>query len=265
MKVPFSWLKEYVEIDCPAQELQTKLFSCGFEVEELIDLRAGIDRVVVGVVTEAVPQEGTHLTVCKLDCGEYGHEVQISTGADNIFVGAHVPAALDRSTLPGGIKIKKKKLMGIESDGMLCSGEELGLNDDLYEGAEVYGILILPEETVPGTDICPVVGLDDYIFDISVTANRADCQSVLGIAREVAAALGKPLKLPQTDFTQTDFVYDGFGISVQAPELCPRYLGHDAGCRPRLRSAGGTEAKSARQSRAAGDAWRYFPGAQQLF
>ena len=122
MKVPFSWLKDYVDIDVSPQELEQKLFSCGFEVEELIDLGAEIDRVVVGVVTEAVKQEGTHLTVCKLDCGEYGKEIQISTGADNIFVGAHVPAALDQSTLPGGIKIRKKKLMGVESDGMLCSG-----------------------------------------------------------------------------------------------------------------------------------------------
>ena len=102
------------------------------------------------------------------------------------------PAALDGSTLPGGVKIKAKPLMGIESNGMLCSGEELGLNEDLYPGAEVYGLLDLPKDTVPGTPIQQVVGLDDYIFDISITANRADCQSVLGIAREVAAVLNKP-------------------------------------------------------------------------
>lgn len=181
MKVPYSWLKEYVDIDISPEELQEKLFSCGFEVEELINLRAGIDRVVVGEITEAVKQEGTHLTICKLDCGEYGKNIQISTGADNIYVGAHVPAALDSATLPGGITIKSKKMRGVESNGMLCSGEELGLNEDLYEGAEVYGILILPQNTVPGTDICEVVGLNDYIFDISVTANRADCQSVLAL------------------------------------------------------------------------------------
>ena len=90
-------------------------------------------------------------------------------------------------------------MRGIESNGMLCSGEELGLNDDLYPGAEVYGLLDLPKDTVAGTDIAKVVGLDDYIFDISVTANRADCQSVLGIAREVAAVLDKPLKMPALD------------------------------------------------------------------
>ncbi len=226
MKVPFSWLKEYVDIDVSAQELEERLFSCGFEVEELIDLGAEIDRVVVGVVTEAVLQEGTHLHVCKVDCGEYGHDIQISTGAPNVYVGMHTPAALDGATLPGGIHIKAKPLMGIESNGMLCSGEELGLNDDLFPGSEVYGLLDLPKDTVPGTDIRSVVGLDEVIFDISITANRADCQSVLGIAREVAAVLGKPLKMPATDYTVSDYTDPRLSIAVEAPDLCPRYLGH---------------------------------------
>ena len=226
MKVPFSWLKQYVDIDVSAQELETKLFDCGFEVEELIDLGAEISKVVVGVVTECVPQEGTHLHICKVDCGDYGHDIQISTGAPNVYAGMHTPAALDGSTLPGGIKIKAKPLMGIESNGMLCSGEELGLNEDLYPGAEVYGLLDLPKDTVPGTPIQQVVGLDDYIFDISITANRADCQSVLGIAREVAAVLNKPLKMPATDYTVSDYKDPRLNITVEAPDLCPRYLGH---------------------------------------
>ena len=177
MKVPFSWLKELVDIDVTAQELEEKLFSCGFEVEELIPLNAGISKVVVGKIVEMEPQEGTHLTKCVVDCGEYGHDIRISTGAANMKLGDCVPAALDGSTLPGGIKIKARKMQGVESNGMLCSGEELGLNDDLFPGSEVYGLLILPEDSVPGTDIAPVVGLDDYIFDISITANRPDCQS----------------------------------------------------------------------------------------
>ena len=226
MKVPFSWLKEYVDIDISAQELETKLFSCGFEVEELIPLSAGIHKVVVGVVTAMELQEGTHLHKCVVDCGEYGHEVRISTGASNVFVGAHVPTALDGSTLPGGITIKAKPLMGIESNGMLCSGEELGLNDDLYPGSEVYGLLDLPKDTVPGTPIQEVVGLNDYIFDISITANRADCQSVLGIAREVAAVLKKPLKMPATDYTVSDYTEPRLSIRVEAEDLCPRYIGH---------------------------------------
>ncbi len=226
MKVPFSWLKQYVEIDVTAQELEAKLFGCGFEVEELIDLSAGIDKVVVGVVTECVPQEGTHLHICKVDCGDYGHEIQISTGAPNVYAGMHTPAALDGATLPGGVRIKAKPLMGVESNGMLCSGEELGLNEDLYPGSEVYGLLDLPKDTVPGTPIQQVVGLDDYIFDISITANRADCQSVLGIAREVAAVLGKPLQMPAADYTESDATDPRLSIAVEAPDLCPRYIGH---------------------------------------
>ena len=226
MKVPFSWLKEYVDIDVSAQELEAKLFSCGFEVEELIPLSAGIHKVVVGVVTAMEPQEGTHLSKCVVDCGEYGHEVRISTGASNVFVGAHVPTALDGSTLPGGITIKKRMMQGVESNGMLCSGEELGLNDDLYPGSEVYGLLILPEDTAPGADIVPIVGLDDYIFDISITANRPDCQSVLGIAREVAAVLGKPLKMPAMDYTAVCEPDAPISVQVEAPDLCPRYMAH---------------------------------------
>ncbi len=226
MKVPFSWLKEYVDIDITAQELEERLFSCGFEVEELIHMADGMDKVVVGVVTEAVPQEGTHLHICKVDCGEYGHDIQISTGASNVYVGMHTPAALDGSTLPGGIKIKGRKLQGVMSNGMLCSGTELGLNDDLYPGSEVNGLLDLPKDTIPGTPVQDVVGLNDYIFDISITANRPDCQSILGMAREVAALLNKPLKMPAIDYTCTAEPDDSISVCVEAQDLCPRYLAH---------------------------------------
>ena len=221
MKVPYSWLKEYVDIDITAEELAEKLFGCGFEVEELIDLGKEVSRVVVGEVLACEPVAGTHLQICQVNCGSYGNPIQIVTGAPNVYAGMHTPAALDNSTLPGG-----KPLKGIPSDGMLCSGEELGLNDDLYPGAEVYGLMDLPKDTVPGTDIREVVGMNDYIFDIFVTPNRPDCQSILGIAREVAAMLGKELKMPATDFTASDYVFPGLDISVEAPDLCPRYLGH---------------------------------------
>ncbi len=227
MKVPYSWLKEYVDIDVSPEELQEKLFSCGFEVEEMIDLSAGISKVVVGEITSMEKQEGTdHLHVCTVNCGEHGNDLVISTGAPNIFVGARVPVALDGATLPGGIMIKKRKMRGVESNGMMCSGEELGLNDDLYPGADVYGLLILPEDTPLGADICKVTGLDDCIFDISITSNRPDCQSILGMAREVAAALDKPLKMPATDWTVTGEADDSIHVEVLAPDLCPRYLAH---------------------------------------
>lgn len=227
MKVPYSWLKQYVDLDCTPQELEEKLFGCGFEVEELIDLGGEISKVVVGVVTKCEPLEGTHLFVCQVDCGEeYGHGLQILTGAPNVYEGMHTPAALDGSTLPGGVKIKARPMRGLPSNGMLCSGEELGLNEDLYPGSEVYGLLDLPKDTVPGTPIQEVVGLNDYIFDISLTANRADCNSVLGIAREVAAVLGKPLKMPALDYTCSDYKHPDLDIQVEAYDLCPRYLGH---------------------------------------
>ena len=130
MKVPFSWLKEFVDIDITPQELEEKLFSAGFEVEELIDLSAEIDRVVVGKITHIEKQEGTdHLNMCRVDCGpEYGEDLAITTGAPNIFEGAIVPVALDGATLPGGFKIKARKMHGVMSNGMMCSGEELGIN-----------------------------------------------------------------------------------------------------------------------------------------
>ena len=190
MKAPLSWLKDYVDIDVSAQELKDKLFSCGFEVEELVYVGQEIDRCVVGKITSIEKHpDADKLKICKLDCGNWGSDIQIVTGADNVRAGDVVPVALENSSLHGGIKIKKGKLRGVESYGMLCSGEELGITDDWYEGAEVNGILQLDKTTPLGTDIKEVVGLDDYIFDIAVTSNRPDCQSIYGIAREVAAVL----------------------------------------------------------------------------
>ena len=240
MKVPFSWLKDYVEIDVTAQELAEKLFSCGFEVEELIYLGEKVSRVVVGEVKALTPHpDSDHMQICVVDCGEaYGRDLQIVTGAPNVYVGMKTPCALDGSTVvesdprqleknPDGIKkIKKGKLRGVESCGMLCSGEELGINDDYYDGAEVNGLLDLDKDTVVGTDIKEVVGLDDWIFDISITANRPDCQSVLGIAREVAAVLKKPLKHPDVSYTAKKSSAAPVGVEVLAPDLCPRYVGH---------------------------------------
>ncbi len=240
MKAPFSWLKDYVDIDVTAQELAEKLFSCGFEVEELSYLGEKVNRVVVGEVKALTPHpDSDHMQICVVDCGEeYGRELQIVTGAPNVYVGMKTPCALDNSTVvesnpamlektPDGIKkIKKGKLRGVESFGMLCSGEELGINDDFYPGAEVNGLLDLAKDTPVGEDIKKVVGLDDWIFDISVTANRPDCQCILGIAREVAAVLNKPFKAPNVSYTATETSAAPVGVEVLAPDLCPRYVGH---------------------------------------
>ncbi len=228
MKVLFSWLKEYVEIDISAEALQEKLFSCGLEVEELIYLGENVEHVVTGRIVgcEKHP-DADRLTVCTVDCGGYGIK-QIVTAATNVFEGACVPCALDGAIVrdgEGSRKIKTGKLRGVLSEGMFCSGEELGIGDDFYEGAGINGILILDEGTAPGADIRPVVGIDDYIFDIAVTANRPDCQSVYGIAREVAACLKKPLKELECGYhvRRTDVK---ISVEVREPALCPRYLGH---------------------------------------
>ncbi len=240
MKAPFSWLKDYVDIDVTAQELAEKLFSCGFEVEELSYLGAKINRVVVGEVKALTPHpDSDHMQICVVDCGEeYGRELQIVTGAPNVYVGMKTPCALDGSTVvesnpamleknPDGIKkIKKGKLRGVESFGMLCSGEELGINDDFYPGAEVNGLLDLAKDAPVGEDIKKIVGLDDWIFDISITANRPDCQCILGIAREVAAVLNKPFKAPDFSYTAHKTTAEPVTVEVHAPDLCPRYVGH---------------------------------------
>ena len=239
MKAPFSWLKDYVDIDITAQELADKLFSCGFEVEELIYLGEKISGVVVGEVTSLTPHpDSDHMRICCVNCGKYGEAIQIVTGASNVYVGMKTPCALDGATVcetnpqvlektPDAVKkIKKGKLRGVESFGMLCSGDELGINGDFFPGADVYGLLDLPKDAPVGEDIKKVVGLDDYVFDISITANRPDCQCVLGIAREVAAVLQKPLKEPDYSYTANKTSAKAITVEVQAPDLCPRYVGH---------------------------------------
>ena len=235
MLIPLSWLKEYVDIDITPQELEKRLFDCGFEVETLTEVGGDISGVVVGQVRSLEPIPETHLHVCQVDCGAHG-TLQICCGADNVKAGGKYPAALvgaqvyatarDHVTVEGLMKIKKGKLKGFESQGMLCSGIEIGLNEDLYPGADYCGLLVLPEDAEPGADVKPIVGLDDWLFDISITANRPDCQSVLGIAREVAAALGKQLKMPATGFSSDGSQLEGFKVTVEAPDLCPRYQAH---------------------------------------
>ncbi len=230
MLLPYSWLKEYVDVDLPAETLQEKLFSCGFEVEALTFLGKDVEGVYTGKIAKCEKHpDADRLTVCEVDCGEKGVK-QIVTAATNVFEGAIVPVALDGATVKhenGVQKIKTGKLRGVVSEGMFCSGEELGINDDFYEGAEVNGILILDGDTPLGADIRPIVGIDDVIFDIAVTANRPDCQSILGLAREVAAVLHLPLNAPapvsREHWAATDV---SIPVEVKEPKLCPRYIGH---------------------------------------
>jgi len=235
MITPLSWLKEYVDIDVTPQELEEKLFSCGFEVEELYEVGKDISKVVAGRVLtcEAIPD--THLHVCQVDCGEHG-TFQICCGADNVCAGGVFPVALvgatvyatakDHKTVEGVMTIGKGKLRGHESHGMLCSGVELGVSENMYPGAGYNGLLVLPQDTPIGADVKPILGLDDWIFDIAITANRPDCQSIFGIAREVAAVLEKDLKMPALDYTETEADLEGFHVTVDCPDLCHRYSCH---------------------------------------
>ncbi len=235
MLVPLSWLKDYVDIDVTPKELEEKLFSCGFEVEELIEVGKEISKVVVGLVEECEPIPDTHLHVCKVNAGEHG-TFQVCCGADNVCAGGKFPLALvgatvfmtakDHKTVEGTMTIKKGKLRGYESEGMLCSGVELGVTEGMFKGAGYNGLLVLPQDAEIGADVKPILGLDDYIFDISITANRRDCQSIVGIAREVAAVLNKEFKMPALDYTETEEKKEGFTVEVKAPDLCPRYIGH---------------------------------------
>ncbi len=235
MLAPLSWLKEYVEIDVTPKELEDALFSCGFEVEELTEVGADISGVVVGLVEKCEPIPDTHLSLCQVNAGDHG-TFQICCGADNVCAGGKFPLALvgatvyatakDHVTIEGVMTIKKGKLRGYESFGMLCSGTELGLNEDLYPGAGYNGLLVLPDDAQVGADVKPILGLDDWIFDIAITANRPDCQSIYGIAREVAAVLNKPCKEPALDYTETEVKKEGFTVEVEAQDLCPRYIAH---------------------------------------
>ncbi len=225
MKLPISWLKEYVEIDCSTDELVKKLFSCGFEVEEVIETGKNIDKIVTCKIIEIEKHPNADkLSVTKVDAGKYG-TLQIITAAKNIFVGAVVPVALDGSTLDNGEKIFTGELRGLPSYGMFCSGEELGINDDWYPGAGVNGILILDDKMPLGENVKDLLGIGDIILDINVTANRPDCQSVLGLAREVAAVLNKPLKMPDLSFEVNKDVSTVNTVKVlnKAFDLCPRY------------------------------------------
>ncbi len=226
MKISVKWLSRYVDIDVSVEELCRRMISVGFEVESVEDMGASLQNVVVGRILKIVPHENSdHLQICTIDIGADA-PVQIVTGAQNVFEGALVPAALHDSFLPNGMHIKRGKLRGVESNGMLCSGEELNLKEADYPGAEVNGILILKDDCKVGQDMKDVLGLDDTVIDFKITANRPDCQSVLGVAREVSVVLEKPFRLPDTTYhTAGGDIAEHIQVDVENFDLCPRYMG----------------------------------------
>lgn len=225
MLVPYRWLKDYIETDLPVKELAEKMVATGNGVEAITELGADIKNVVVGKIVKLEKHpDADKLQICQIDVGT--ETLQIVTGADNVFEGALVPVALCGSELPNGMKIKKGKLRGVESYGMLCSGEELCLKESDYPGAEVYGILILSGDWAPGTDIRKVIMKDDTVIEFEIGANRPDCLSVLGIAREAAAALDIPIKIPDAAYSEdkNDDIHNYVDVEVTDTDLCPRYM-----------------------------------------
>lgn len=225
MKLPISWLREYVDIgDITPEELSDRLLSIGFEVEEIIRPRTDIKGVVVGHV-EAIEHNpnSDKLWICRIDVG--GEIVQIVTGAQNVSLGDFVPVATVGAELPGGKKIVPAKLRGVDSYGMLCSGDELCVDDDVIDGASVDGILILPKCSETGENIMHTLGIDDTVLDVSITANRPDCQAVVNLAREIAIALGKKFKPPKLTYKTYDAQIALPPVEIAEKELCSRYVG----------------------------------------
>ena len=233
MNTSLSWIKAYVpELDVTAQEYTDAMTLSGTKVEGYEELDADLDKIVVGQVVKIERHpDADKLVVCQVDVGT--ETIQIVTGAPNVFEGAKVPVVLDGgrvagghdgSRTPGGIKIKKGKLRGVPSFGMMCSIEELGSSKDMYPDAPDNGLYILPEDTEVGADAIEVLGLHDVVFEYEVTSNRVDCYSVIGIAREAAATFRKKFVPPVvTETGNEEDVNDYIKVTVENPELCPRY------------------------------------------
>lgn len=221
MKVPVKWLKDYVDINIDAKELADALTMTGSKVEEVITTGDEIQNVVTGKIIKIEPHpDAEKLVVCQLDIGK-DELLQIVTGANNMKENDIVPVALHGSSLPGGVKIKKGKLRGVVSNGMMCSEEELGIAGD----EPVHGLMILPEDTPIGVDIKTVLGLDNPILDFEITSNRPDCLSMVGMARETAATLGTKYRMPETSFSvcKDKHVSDYVQVEVK-DELCRRFM-----------------------------------------
>ncbi len=225
MLASIAWLKRYVDIDVTPEELADRLTRVGLEVESVIHQGAGISGVLAGKVTaiERNP-DSDHLWVCQMDYGS-GEIVQIQTGAQNVKLGDMVPVATIGAELPNGMKLKKVKMANVYSYGMLCSANELGIDSKLLLPEQREGILILSPDTPIGADIKDVLGLNDTVLDIDLTANKQDCFCMTGIAREAAAVLGKTMRMPDMTVKEAagGNVNDMMRNEIEIPELCSRF------------------------------------------
>ena len=233
MNTSLSWIKAYVpDLDVTAQEYTDAMTLSGTKVEGFEELDADLENIVIGQIEKIDKHpDADKLIICQVNVGNMS--VQIVTGASNVHEKDKVPVVLDGgrvagghdgSKTPGGIKIKKGKLRGIESCGMMCSIEELGSTKEMYPEAPDNGIYIMPEDAEVGASAIEALGLNDVVFEYEVTSNRVDCYSVIGIAREAAATFRKEFVPPVVTETGNDEdVNDYIKVSVENTDLCPRY------------------------------------------
>ncbi len=237
MLTPISWIKAYVpDLDCSVQDYVDRMTLSGSHVENAVFLDKNLEKIVVGKIEKIEKHpDADKLVVCQVNVGE-SENLQIVTGAPNVFEGAMVPVVLDGGRVAGGhdgspnpengIKIKKGKLRGVPSYGMMCSIEELGSSRDMYPEAPEDGIYIFgaDKKVKPGDDAVEVLGLHDAVVEFEITSNRVDCFSMTGMAREVAATFEKELHLPEIKATgNKEDVNDYIAVEVEDTDLCPRY------------------------------------------
>lgn len=225
MRVSYKWLQEYVNIPVSPSELADKLTAVGLAVEGYEDPGSEVDKVFTGKIIKIDPHPNADkLVICTVDIGG-PEKLQIVTGATNIKENDVVPVAVEGARLAGGLKIKKTKLRGVESRGMLCSGGELGLDPESMPEEQAHGIMILPQDTPLGRDAKHYTGLDDVILELELTPNRGDCLSMVGVAREVAAIFEQQLKVPVPQLDPAPESIDGkIKVDIEEPELCRRYI-----------------------------------------
>ena len=229
MNLSKNWLSDYVDVsDVAVKDYCDRMTDTGSKVECFEELGKDIENVLVAKIVKITPHENSdHLQICQVDIGK--ETVQIVTGAQNVFEGAIVPAAIPVAKLPGDITIKAGKLRGVESNGMLCSMGELGLTEHDMPGKDPNGILILDEEYADklGMDICDALMLKDTVVEFEITSNRPDCLSVIGLARESAVSFGKEFKnrTPVVKGTNDgDSIKNHLSVAIDAPDLCQRYM-----------------------------------------
>lgn len=226
MLVSLKWLRDYVDIDLDAQTFGDKMTMTGTKTETVEYYGQDISNVVVGKILkiEGHP-DADKLVVAQVEVGK-DQPVQIVTGAKNVSEGDFIPVALDGAKLPGGVTIKNGQLRGVESNGMMCSSNELGIDEKFVDDYKKNGIYILDmeESYVPGMDIKEVLGLNDAVIDFELTSNRPDCRCMIGIAREAAVTLGTKTRYPEVNVKEESDREIDVEIKIENPDLCSRYL-----------------------------------------